>query len=77
MVKHANDVISPLASVYCFINEIINLYKVVSGNVHMYDGHVRYNHPTCLGTASQQTPKMAHLRGVRKYIGPGCCGSLG
>ena len=26
----------------------------------------------CLGIASQHTSKIAHLHGVKKYIGPGC-----
>ena len=30
-----------------------------------------YTSFTCLGIASQQTPKTAHFLGVRKYMGPG------
>ena len=31
---------------------------------------------TYRGSASQQTPKMAYLRGVRKYMRPGWSGLL-
>ena len=32
---------------------------------------------TCCGIDSQHIPNIPHLRGVRKYSGPGCSGLLG
>lgn len=71
-VEHADYSIRPLPGVYRLVNQVIHL-KVFLIRAHLFI----FKQHTCLGMASQQMPKIAHFLGVRKYIGPGCCGSLG
>lgn len=54
---------------------LLTIICIVSQSV--LTGGVTVSKNTCLGRPSQATPNMAHLRGVKKYTGPGCRGSLG
>ena len=42
----------------------------------LYSLHCTKIKLTCLGIPSQQIPNNLHFLGVRKYIGPDCCGLL-
>ena len=61
MMKHRNNGVCTLTHIVCFINKIVHLLNNI---------HSMFHNPllklTCLGTASHETPNMAHLRGVRK-----------
>ena len=77
VMKHADDRVGPLSGVHGLIDQVIDLLSKFILLSVCKSTSVFYLNPTCLGIASQHIPKIAHLQGVRKYIGPGCCGSQG
>ena len=71
--QQSDDWISTFSNVEGFIYQICHQHSMGGIGLLLKTATVL----TCRGITSQHTPKMAHLRGVRKYTGPGWKGSLG
>ena len=76
MMKHRDDGVGPLAGVCSLVNQIVDLQRKRFDVMNLPK---EYNEVilTCHEMASQQIPNIAHFLGVRKYMEPGCIGSLG